>query len=194
MSSGLFANLPVSRGELTITRSAELSDCGTYRWTLGRSWRPGPSALWLGHNPSNADAERDDPTVLRWIHFTDAWDLGNFTAANLYPLRSSAPQACHRWLTRAGESHGHREVLARNFDVIRREAARAEMVIACWGELARDPAWVDAICAAVFEARPPDRRQIHCIGMTLSGAPKHPMARGVHRVPDSQRPLIWRTA
>lgn len=33
-----------------------------------------------------------------------------------------------------------------------------------------------------------------CLGTTLSGAPKHPMARGRSRIPRDQQPIIWRKA
>jgi hypothetical protein len=30
------------------------------------------------------------------------------------------------------------------------------------------------------------------LGATADGSPKHPLARGVHRVPDDRQPLVWR--
>ena len=32
---------------------------------------------------------------------------------------------------------------------------------------------------------------LSCLGTTLSGAPKHPLARGQHRIPDDQEPMQW---
>ena len=50
---GLFDPLPTSY--------ARLSDCGTYRYTLGRRWDDGPTATFVMLNPSTADASQDDP-------------------------------------------------------------------------------------------------------------------------------------
>jgi hypothetical protein len=34
--------------------------------------------------------------------------------------------------------------------------------------------------------------QMVCLGTTQSGAPKHPMARGLHRIPRDQMPIEWK--
>ena len=34
---------------------------------------------------------------------------------------------------------------------------------------------------------------VHCLGLTKSGMPKHPLARGQHRVPDGAQPQPWTT-
>lgn len=45
------------------TGSARLSACGTYRWTLTRTWDSRPVLLVVMFNPSEAAAEVDDPTI-----------------------------------------------------------------------------------------------------------------------------------
>lgn len=72
--------------------SAIISKCGTYRYQLQRriadyglrtEYRggsfhpyamPGPLFLFIGVNPSTADAVKDDPTVKRWIGFTAQYE------------------------------------------------------------------------------------------------------------------------
>lgn len=77
--------------DLFVKRAASISECGTYRWTLQRRWAAGERVCWIMLNPSTADAERDDPTVLRCMAFSRSWGYGGLIVVNLYPFRSSKP-------------------------------------------------------------------------------------------------------
>jgi hypothetical protein len=47
-------------------RGAEFSPCGKYRYALWRIWDfKKPLAMFIGLNPSTADASKDDPTIKR---------------------------------------------------------------------------------------------------------------------------------
>jgi len=47
-----------------LIRTAHISDCGRYRYSLTRVWDPGlPRATFCMLNPSKADAKVDDHTV-----------------------------------------------------------------------------------------------------------------------------------
>lgn len=171
-----------------VTKSASLSRCKTYRWTLSRVWGGGPRPCWVMLNPSTADHLVDDRTILRVIHFTRSWGHSGFTVVNLYPYRSPKPSACRKW---AEWGDGAREVNRRNAEVVARHARGAAMVVAAWGNNAWDLAWIERVVAAITGGEEP-WHDICCLGTTGGGAPKHPMARGKHRVPDDQRPVLWR--
>ena len=48
--------------------NAVISDCGLYRYKLSRHWEQGLQRLvFIGLNPSTADAIEDDPTVRKKI-------------------------------------------------------------------------------------------------------------------------------
>lgn len=72
---------------------AELSDCGKYRHKLWRIWdETKPFVLWIMHNPSTADAEKDDPTIRRCVAFAKAWGYGGIYVGNLFPYRAADPK------------------------------------------------------------------------------------------------------
>lgn len=55
--------------------SAEISDCGRYRYRLSRWWgdKDDPDrAVFVMLNPSTADASNDDPTIRRCIGFAQS--------------------------------------------------------------------------------------------------------------------------
>ena len=72
-------------------RSAEISECGKYRWWLRRRWADGPVVCFVMLNPSTADAEQDDPTIRRCIGFAQAWGCGALEVRNLFPFRATNP-------------------------------------------------------------------------------------------------------
>jgi hypothetical protein len=176
-----------------IRKTARISPCGTYRWTLTRGWGDGKKICWVMLNPSTADHRVDDPTIKRVIHFTRSWGGDGFTAVNLYPFRSPDPAECRRWAN--WESNGPdwqaRDALQRNIAIVARESKRAARVVAAWGSIAWDSHWIDHVIAEITGVEEPGPA-IYCLGTTESGAPKHPLARGQHRVRDDQRPVLWR--
>lgn len=176
----------------SIHKAAELSPCGTYRWTLSRWWGEGARVCWVMLNPSKADASIDDPTILRCIHFTKSWGFPGLTVVNLYPFRSSDPAECRRWAAQFEHSESVADTIIKNERLIIRTAEQAAVVVAAWGAAAwvRDVGFMAIVAMAEFSLPPPE---VYCLGTTASGAPKHPLARGRHRVSDDQRPVLWRT-
>lgn len=178
----------------TVQRSATLSECGTYRWTLTRTWGTGGHVCFIGLNPSTADHTKDDPTVRRWCHFARAWGYGGFTAVNLYPFRSSWPAECRKWshyLDNGPDWHA-RDALMQNVDVVTREAKAAALTVACWGAGAWDDEWVEHVVEGVMTGHEP-WPDLHCFARSLDGSPVHPMARGRNRIPDHAQPMVWRS-
>lgn len=164
-----------------IVRSAEID--GSYRWTLGRRWADGPVVTWIMLNPSTADRDKDDPTLRRIIAFSKSWGYGALSVVNLFPFRSSSPEDCRAWYADATE-----ETLLQNYRYIRRETCPPIKVIAAWGA-------ADWAMGEISETMPAlDPEYLFCIGTNADGSPKHPLARGKHRVSDSQQPIPWRPA
>jgi hypothetical protein len=73
-------------------RSAYISPCGAYRYSLSREWAPGPACTFIMLNPSTADADIDDPTIRRCIGFAKAWGFGGLAVVNLFAFRATSPK------------------------------------------------------------------------------------------------------
>ena len=176
-----------------VTRHATFAHEGQLRLTLTRRWVGGPHVCFIGHNPSTADHQVDDPTVRRWMHFARAWGYAGFVAVNLYPIRATDPAEARRWIDwQANGPDWHaRDAIFQNHDVLIREAKAAALVVACWGAIARDQDWVEHVLENIATDVAP-YPAVHVFDLTKDGAPIHPMARGRMRVPDDAKPVLWR--
>lgn len=170
-----------------VHRAARWSADGLLRWTLERTWDLGPRLCYIGHNPAKAGADREDMTSMRWMHFGQAWEFGSYVAVNFYPFASADVAECRRWLSVPGRMPTLRE----NLEVIRAAASSADRVVACWGNLCLDHTWAEHVIATIQSDR---KRPIYCFGTNADGSPKHVMARGRNRVPDTQQAVVWRAA
>lgn len=74
-------------------RDAIISKDYKYRYILSRIWDIQlPQIVFIGLNPSTADALIDDPTQRRLIRFAQDWGYGGQTTVNLFALRSPYPE------------------------------------------------------------------------------------------------------
>ncbi len=176
-------------------REAAFSDDRQYRWWLKRVWRAGPFVCWVMLNPSTADERADDPTMRRVMHFSRAWGYGGCVVVNLYPFVTPNPATCRRWADwlNNGPDYYARDRLHDNLDVVARHAKAADAAVAAWGAGAWDDFWTEHVAVEIITGEEP-WPDLLCLGKTAGGAPIHPMARGAHRVPDNQQPIIWRSA
>lgn len=203
-----------------IIRSAEIED--NYRWTMRRAWGSGPCLHWNLLNPSEANGDRDDPTTQRMIGFSYRWGFGSLVVTNLYPFISPNTAALRTWRAHwAGDDwvnthsgglvwpHDHSALCAwlHNMDVVRGIITETETHVAAWGNaldgddvqnFLDEVSWdYDTIGPAKYRVTADDGIRIpvlwKCIGRNADGSPKHPLARGVHRVPDDAVLEVWRT-
>ena len=166
---------------------------GKNRLRLSVKWGPGPIACVIGHNPSTANAERDDPTTRWWNRWFQLFGFGGYVVVNLYPWCSAKPADVYERVDGidCGDWAARDELHFDNLPRVVEEAKKADQVFVCWGAIARDCNWLDHVVEEIQtgEAPWPD---LWCWGKTGSGAPKHPMARGAHRIRADQKPILWR--
>lgn len=163
---------------------------GELRVRLSRDWSDGPRALAIGCNPSTANAFVDDPTTRWWNRWFRHNRFGGYDAMNLYPFCTSKPTEC-KALLQSGCKEEQASIMAMNLSMVIDTARSAEKIFVCWGNIAWDRAWVTAFCERL-KSELGDDNHLWCWGKTLTGAPKHPMARGKHRIALDVQPMIWR--
>lgn len=158
---------------LMIRRSAVISPCGKYRYRLWRKWAESERmpVLWIMLNPSTADATVDDPTIKRCMAFSNAWGYGSMWVGNLYAYRSPDPAVL--WGMGAAEARGPDN--DKHLSAMSHESA---IVVCAWGA----PGGHYRSTRLPLTILSPGG--VWCIGETKNGSPKHPLARGKHRVPD----------
>lgn len=111
-------------------RKAIISDCGTYRYRLSRTWdKAGKKVVFLMLNPSKADGKEDDPTIRRCINFAKAWGYGGIIVVNIFAYRETDPDI----LNKVGKKEGVDYVIGpENNDYIRK-ACKGRKVVIAWG-------------------------------------------------------------
>ena len=177
-----------------VVRGARLSPCGTYRWTCSRQWDCRPVLLVCMFNPSEANADIDDPTISLVCHIAAHNGFCGIMVVNGIPLKSSVPTPAVRMVNWDKRNDWYqRDALHSNIAEIQREAGRAAAVLLAWGALAdRCPDWFDLVIEEIECAVQPGT-PIYCLGKTAGGYPKHPLARGKHKVPKDAPLIPWRT-
>lgn len=150
---------------------------GDYRYHLTRRWGPKiDTVIWVMLNPSTADADVDDPTIRRCISFSAGLGADSARVVNLYAYRATDPKHLLAVEDPVGPMN----------DTVIREAllaARAVRypVIVAWGVNAKADR-VSEFVRIADECRVP----LHCLGITKSGMPRHPLY-----VLGSTRPTPW---
>lgn len=153
---------------LETAASATISACGRYRYSLTREWAPAlPRVLFIGVNPSTADAKLDDHTVRKWRGFSEQWGYGSFVVANLFAWRSTDVGD----LARASDPVG-----PRNDIHLRKLLQGASLVVPCWGRASKLPR---ALRARITTVRGMLAADVVCpirvLGLTSGGDPRHPL-------------------
>lgn len=160
---------------LFVDSGAEFSECGIYRYRLWRRWAEGAPCVFIMLNPSTADAERNDPTVERCQRRAVRMGFPAVEVVNLFALRSTDPAA----LSVADDPIG-----PGNDAAILAAARGAGMIVAAWG--ATRVKHFERRGEMVAEALRFRGFPLYALGITKSGAPRHPLY-----LPDSATPRDW---
>ncbi len=154
-----------------IIRTAKLSECGRYRYSLGRAWKPNMgAALFVCLNPSTADHTKDDPTVRKCIGFAERWGFGAMWIVNLFAFRATDPRELRRAQSLGADIVGG----IKNREAIIEGAKFSDRVVLAWGAHAKPwTPYTKTVTQIVQEAI--GVRPLWCLGTTNDGQPRHPL-------------------
>lgn len=140
-------------------------------------------ACFLLLNPSTANAFKPDPTVGECMKFTRRWGHDITWVVNGHAFRSPYPSDLKK---RACGMRGDDVV---NNQAIMLACSIATRVVVAWGN---DGA-LDGRDRRILGMLRSSGIALYKLGTTQGGYPKHPLARGVHRIPADQQPIAWST-
>ena len=145
----------------------------------------------IGTNPSTAGplpTDPNDPTIWRLIDLLRGLRFGRLLMVNLTPFQSPHPAVMLEWF-QGLSLHARHEHLNQAWEHIIAAAREAspDGVFAAWGHWPKDDGWPDAVRQYLDEGG----IALHAFGFNANGSPRHPMARGLHRIPNDVQPVRW---
>lgn len=158
-------NQSIGRMDRSIeVREALVSPCHKHRYSLSRIWdKSKPLVMYIGLNPSTADAIVDDPTIRRLRTFSKKFGYGGFYVCNLFSYRSAMPKDIYDNWQKIVDQH------EKNMSTMRGISNDCQDIVFCWG------AWVDSITNGYDRKVMAEFPQALCFGITAKGHPKHPL-------------------
>lgn len=154
-----------------VPKGAEISECGKYRYIL---WRGDIKhainpMIFIGLNPSTADATLDDPTIRRCWGFTQREGCDCLVMLNLFAFRATEPDDMKKQADPVGPRNDG--FLADPCGLVASRLVNPNvkgLVVAAWGThgnfRGRDLA-----------VRRMLKGHLKCLGKTKDGHPKHPL-------------------
>lgn len=146
-------------------KEAIISGCGNYRYSLTRIWdSTKPMIMFILLNPSTADHENDDPTILKCIAYSKSCGYGGFYVCNLFSYRSTKADK----LLQVINQHG-----VNNLKYIIDFSDRVDKVVCGWGK--------DGLVRKLFNgAKTLDylselNHKLYYLRLNKPGEPSHPL-------------------
>lgn len=141
--------------------AAYFSDDNAYRYWLTRVVDPSKEdkiVVFIGLNPSTADAIKDDPTIRRCIRFARDWGYGRLVMLNLFAFRATDPKD----MKAEGDPVG-----PENDWWLRKWIVAADEVVCAWGVHGTHKNRDLAVLGMIPKPK--------ALGRTKGGQPRHPL-------------------
>jgi hypothetical protein len=155
---------------LPIRMTAKISEDGLYRYELTRQWGERERDLlpFVMLNPSDADAEKDDPTIRRCMEFARREGASGIIVANLFAWRTPRSDE----LRQADDPFGRDN--RRAIETIAAKSIESGMPVVCaWG-CRGALSGGDKTAIDIMRGAGPSVI-LKCLGKTKAGHPRHPL-------------------
>lgn len=154
-------------GHDDVDKTAVLSACHKYRYQLTRHVNSGGKMFgFIGVNPSTADARVEDHTTKKWLGFVQRWGGKGYHTVNLFAFRATNVEELANVTDPVGaENDRYIDDFIRTCDVL----------VPCWGSLAKVPKQHRERAADVLSRLRKSGKPVHHLGLTRGGQPKHPL-------------------
>lgn len=155
----------VQRGD--DAKGAVFSACGLYRYQLWRVWDPTkPVVVFVMLNPSKADHQKDDSTIIRCQNFAKSWNCGGVYVINLFAFRSTYPTE----LLQAEDPIGTSNL---SYQLVTMHKRDVDSIVVAWGNspiVRKLQKSSPDYLFEVFGGLP-----LYHMGLSKDGTPKHPL-------------------
>lgn len=142
---------------ITDNNGADFSQCGKHRLMLWRIWDDSKETImFIGLNPSTANATDDDPTIRRVKSLAKNWGYGGVYMLNLFTYISTDPKQLNMLYGNHNDADFY----------LKKIAESCEYIVAAWGN---------------FEVKGRDMEiekmfpQMLALKINKNGSPKHPL-------------------
>ena len=140
-------------------KDAIVSDNQLYRYQLSRIWDSSlPMVMFICLNPSTADHNDDDPTILKCIKYAQDWGYGGLLMGNLFAYRATEPLDMKRADDPIGPLNNHHLKLM---------SQQVDKIVCGWGNhgvyLSRDEE-----VKSMFD-------NLYALRINKTGSPAHPL-------------------
>jgi len=160
---------------LNVIKDAILDETRTYRYMLKRQWGEDNNNFvnFVLLNPSTANEERDDPTVMACIALAQNMGFDGLYITNLFALRTKNPDTLKQNKNPIGD---------KNDTFIKRYALKSKRIIIAWGNHGEFLRRGEKVIHIISQIQVP-----YCFEITKKGNPRHPLY-----IKRSTHPFPWR--
>jgi hypothetical protein len=150
---------------LNIIKGARISDCKKYRYWLTRTWDDTlPQAIFIGLNPSTADAQKDDQTIRKLVNYADKWGYGRIIMLNVFAYRATDPRDLKHVNDPIGPDNDA------EIDGAIKDMSSNDILVFMWSKWAKElmPRRVDTLQKKYWD-------RAHYFKLNTDGSPAHPL-------------------
>lgn len=158
---------------------AVIAEGNTHRYSLWRTWNYNlPRIMFIGLNPSRADAVYNDPTITRCINFAAQWGYGSMYFANLFSFRTPyvhtpkiKQDVEERWEPLI--TNMHQAITNDTDEHLCKMFEKSNCIVCCWGSWQIPGITLRAGFILKFIEK--TGKTPYCFGTNKDGSPKRPL-------------------